>query len=394
MDHHDVLVVGSGNAGISLAARLLRDAVTGVSVVAPDAVHRYRPLLNYVGGGEATMPQLERPTGELIPDGATWVQDAVVGVDTSARTVTTESGRTLGWSTLVLCPGMVEDWDATPGLEAAYDTGWAGSTYVPRTAPLVWDRLKDLRQGRVLFTLPPEPAPCTPTALKPLTMACEHWHREGVLRDLDLTVVLPRTVVTGLPKADQELERAFASYGVTVVRESQVVGVDAAARSVTLVGPEGTTTLEDLAFAHVVPHYRAPEWVAESGLATEGPGGLVDVDPTTLRHRRHPDVWALGDAADLQTLSSGGALRHQVKILSKNLRAAREGGELTAYDGYTVMPVTVSRRRLLLAEVDRHGRPPLSARLTRLARPRRLTWVVDRYVLPQVYWHRLLKGKV
>ena len=52
---HDVLVVGGGNAGVSLAARLLRDGATDVAVVTDQPVHIYRPLLNYVGAGEARM---------------------------------------------------------------------------------------------------------------------------------------------------------------------------------------------------------------------------------------------------------------------------------------------------------------------------------------------------
>ncbi len=115
--------------------------------------------------------------------------------------------------------------------------------------------------------------------------------------------------------------------------------------------------LADLDFAHAVPHYRAPRWVADSGLAADASPGLVDIDPGTLRHRRHDAIWALGDAAALQTRSSGGGLREQVKVLSANLAAARDGGRLQEYDGYTVMPVTVSRRQLMLAEVDRDGRP-------------------------------------
>ena len=35
MEHHDVLVVGGGNGGISLAAKLLRDGVEDVAVVSP-----------------------------------------------------------------------------------------------------------------------------------------------------------------------------------------------------------------------------------------------------------------------------------------------------------------------------------------------------------------------
>jgi sulfide:quinone oxidoreductase len=394
VEQHEVLVVGGGNAGISLAAKLLRDGAAGVTVVAPEPVHRYKPLLNYVGGGEATMAHLERPMADVVPAGCTWLRDAVDAVDPATSTVRTRRGRTLRYATLVLCPGLVEDWAATPGLQEAYAAGWAASTYVPGSTPQVWPRLTSVRSGSVVFTVPPEPASCGPTALKPLFMACDHWRRTGALADLDVRVLLPAATATGVPRADEVLERAFADYGVTVLRESRVESVDAELHALTVGSPSGRQVLEDVAFAHAVPRYRAPRWISDSGLAADPDPGLVDVDPFTLRHRRHPAIWALGDAADLRTRPSGGALRKQVAVLGANLAAARDGGELQRYDGYTVMPVTVARRSLTLAEVDRDGRLSPSVPFVDPIPPRRTTWWFDRYALPQVYWRRILRGRV
>jgi sulfide:quinone oxidoreductase len=67
---------------------------------------------------------------------------------------------------------------------------------------------------------------------------------------------------------------------------------------------------------------------------------------------------------------------------------------MRSYDGYSIAPVTTSRRELLLAEFDRDGRPEPTVRVPDLARPRRSLLVFDRYVEPQVYWRRLLRGKV
>jgi sulfide:quinone oxidoreductase len=391
MAHHEVLIVGGGNAGISLAARLLRDGAQDVAVVESQAVHRYRPLLNYVGAGEATMASLERPAAQVIPDGCTWIRDHVVAVDTGGPSVLTRDGRRIYCSTLVVCPGLDEDWDSTPGLAEAYAAGWAGSTFVVDTAPRVWPALRELSEGRVVFTVPPEPAPCGPTALKPLFMACDHWRRTGALQKLDVRLVLPESSTVGVPAADRLLARTMASYGVRVLREARVTGLDT--RRITVATPEGEQELDDLTYAHVVPHYRAPGWIAEGGLAGATAAGLVDVDPGTLRHRRHPRVWSLGDVADLATRPSGGALRKQVGILAHNI-AATDDASMQHYDGYTVMPITVSRHRLMLVEVDRDGRPAPSVRFPDLVRPRRATWWVDRYALPVTYFRRILAGKV
>ncbi|MGY1640604.1 hypothetical protein ACI782_05650 [Geodermatophilus sp. SYSU D00703] len=105
-----------------------------------------------------------------------------------------------GWSSCA--PAWWKDWGATAGLQAAYHDGWAASTYVPGAAPRVWPSLASLRAGSALFTVPPEPASCGPTAHKPLFLACDHWRRTGVLTDLEIRLVLPERSAVGLPEAD------------------------------------------------------------------------------------------------------------------------------------------------------------------------------------------------
>lgn len=384
--------MGGGNAGISLAARLLRDSARDVAVVESQPVHRYRPLLNYVGGGEATMSDLQRPADSVVPDGCVSIRDEVVAVDPHEMSVVTASGRQIGCSTLVVCPGLDEDWAATPGLREAYAAGWAASTFDDDTAAAVWPALRDLRAGRVVFTVPPEPAPCGATALKPLFLACDHWRRSGVMGAVDVHLVLPGASPLGLRGPDERLERLLAAYGVRVHRNARVVSL--ADRSATVATPGREEVLDGLAFAHVVPHYRAPRWVVDGGLAGSHPAGLVDVDPRTLQHRRFAGIWSCGDVADLQTRPSGGALRKQVAVLAANLAVASDGTTMEEYDGYTVMPITTARRRLMLVEVDRDGRPRPSVPFPDLTRPSSLTWWVDRYALPQVYWRRILRGRV
>ena len=109
MAHHEVLVVGGGNAGISLAAKLLRDGVQGVAVMESQRTHRYRPLLNYVGAGEATMKQLERPAAEVMPGDAAWVRDRVVSVDPdgpAARAGILGEGSVAGGDVIVAVDGQ------------------------------------------------------------------------------------------------------------------------------------------------------------------------------------------------------------------------------------------------------------------------------------------------
>src|SRR5688500_5355849 len=90
--HFDVLIIGGGNAGISAAARLIRKGVRDVGLVEPAQVHTYRPLLSYVGGGEARRSSAERTQRSVTPRGCTWIPDSAVSVDAAQRTVRCASG--------------------------------------------------------------------------------------------------------------------------------------------------------------------------------------------------------------------------------------------------------------------------------------------------------------
>ena len=109
-EQYDILIVGGGNAGVSLAAALRRKRQGRVAIADGQQLHRYRPMLNYAAGGQADMARFERPMRAVIPDGVEWIPDHVVAVDAEERTAVTSTGLTVGFRHLVLCPGLTPWW--------------------------------------------------------------------------------------------------------------------------------------------------------------------------------------------------------------------------------------------------------------------------------------------
>ncbi|MBI5160052.1 MAG: NAD(P)/FAD-dependent oxidoreductase [Micrococcales bacterium] len=396
-ERHQVLVIGGGNAGLSVAGRLHRYGVNDVAVIEPRAEHRYQPLFSHVAGGRARLSSTVRPQASAFPRGVQWIQDAATTIDADTRTVTLESGDTVGYEHLIVCPGIQRDWGRIPGLADAVQTPQVASHYefelVNKTSRL----LRDLRAGTAVFVEPPGPGSCSGAAQKPMYLACDYWRRSGVLDGIRVVLVVPGETVFGIPLIDQELDRKIAEYGIELRTSSELLAVDGVDRIATI-GSAGGAAGERIAYdvLNVVPPQSAPDWLRSTGLAAaDDPLGFVDVDPETLQHRRHPQIWALGDAAATRNSKSGGALRKQTTVVAKNLVAALNSKPPSArYDDYSVAPFTVSRHTVVFAEFDDQYRPqPTIPFWPDLARERRLTWVFDRYILPWVYWHLILKGR-
>jgi glycine/D-amino acid oxidase-like deaminating enzyme len=48
--HHEILIIGGGNAGLSVAARLRNAGRTDIGLIEPSEQHYYQPLWTLVGG--------------------------------------------------------------------------------------------------------------------------------------------------------------------------------------------------------------------------------------------------------------------------------------------------------------------------------------------------------
>lgn len=390
-----IVIIGGGNAGLSVAGRLHRARAGDITVIEPRTQHVFAPLQSHIAGGAARASEAVRAQADVIPAGTRWLRDEVFTVDAAARRVHLVSGGHLDYDQLVVCAGLRMAWEQIPGLPEAMAAPNGISNYDYDLAAKASPVLRDLRSGTVVFTQPPEPASCGAAAQKPMYLACDWWRAIGVRDDLRVVFVAPDPVPFGIPAVDRELQRKLDEYGIEVHYSREVRSVDAEAQTITIGHGEAEETLA-YDVLHAVPPQRAPEWIAGSGLAaSDDPHGFVDVDPETLQHTRYPEIWSVGDAAAVATRRSGGAIRQQAKALVKNMTAVRAGRSPSAkYDGYSVVPFTVSRGTVVFAEFDRQGRlQPTIPFWRSLYRERALSWIADRRVLPWVYWHLILRGR-
>ena len=394
--HFDVLVIGAGSAGITVAARLRRQGAEKVGILDPAEVHHYQPLWTLIGGGCAPAKSSHRPMAGLIPKGVAWIRESAEGIDPDASTVTTSAGTTLTYDQLVVCPGIQLDWDKVPGMAEALTVDGVSSNYRYDLTGKTWSSIQALTSGTAVFTMPAGLIKCAGAPQKIAYLAADYWRQQGVLDAIRVVLVLPTPGMFGVPVFAQELERVVKHYGIEVRTNSEAVEIDPTGKQV-VVADNATSTKEsiDYDFMHVVPPQSAPDWLKATPLAApDNPGGYVDVDKHTMQHTRYPNVFALGDAGSTPNSKTGAAIRKQAPVVVDNLVATRSGKAPTAtYDGYASCPLTTARNKMLLAEFDYSMEPAPSFPVFDTTKERRDMWLLKRYGLPAMYWNLMLKGR-
>ncbi|MDZ7897452.1 MAG: lycopene cyclase family protein, partial [Arcicella sp.] len=68
--HHQILIIGGGNAGLSAAAQLLiKKSSLNIGIIEPSDKHYYQPAWTLVGAGEFDITKTEKPMANYIPKG-------------------------------------------------------------------------------------------------------------------------------------------------------------------------------------------------------------------------------------------------------------------------------------------------------------------------------------
>ena len=392
---YQVLVVGGGAAGITVAARLLRKGYTDIGIIEPSDKHYYHPLWTLVGGGHAKASSTERPEASVIPKGATWIHKAASAFDPANNTVECADGSVYGYDVLVVCPGIHLDFDATEGLVEALGRGGVSSNYRFDLAPKTWDMIRGMRSGTAVFTMPTGPVKCAGAGQKIAYLASDYWRKHLALEDIDVHLIVPGPRIFGIPAIADGLDKVIADYGIKLHTESELTAVDADARkvSVSAVGPSGKDFMLSYDMLHVVPRQYAPAWIKSSPLSTGDASGFVEVDKNTMQHVRYPNVFSLGDVASSPNAKTGAAVRKQAPVVVENIDAHLKGRPLTAsYDGYSSCPIVTSSHDMLLAEFDYDMKLKPSIPLLDPAKPHRPYWYLKKFGLPWLYWNLMLKG--
>jgi sulfide:quinone oxidoreductase len=396
--NYEVVIVGGGAAGISVASSILsRSPDVNIAIIDPAETHYYQPGWTLVGGGVFSAKSTVKTMASVIPDKVKWIKAAVAGFEPDSNHVILEGCEAVKYEKLIVCPGIKLNWGAIDGLIETLGQNGVTSNYRFDLAPYTWELVNSLQKGKAIFTQPPMPIKCAGAPQKAMYLSADHWFKAERLKQIEVDFYNAGAVLFGIKEYVPALMEYIEKYQAKLHFQHRLTKVDGLNKrawfSHTTADGRIETVEADFDMLHAVPPQQAPDFIRVSKLVDEN--GWVDVSPDTLQHKKYPNIYGLGDVTNSPNAKTAAAARKQAPVVAANLLFdLNKGITRSAYDGYGSCPLTVERGKVVLAEFGYGGKllPSFPKWLIDGQKPSKLSWLLKERVLPPIYWKGMLKG--
>lgn len=357
----NIVIAGAGAAGLATASRLAA-VLDGARITLIDARknHYYQPGFTLVGGGIKPASYVISSTAEYVPAGVDLVTERVAEFDPEGNRVITESGRAFSYDFLVVATGLQLEYSQIEGMEEGLigKEGIGSIYHSPAGAEATWRAMSSFADmgGKGIFVRPGTEMKCAGAPLKYTFITDDHLRRRGNRGKAEIVYNANNTALFSVPIVSEKVRMLFQERDIKVNYQRILKSVDPGRRIAVFTTPEGTEE-QGYDFLHVIPPMRAPQAVLNSPLPWQtgawAAEGWLEVDKSTLRHKRFQNVFALGDIAGVPKGKTAASVKWQVPVAVDHLTAeiaGRVSSEI--YNGYTSCPLITRLGQAMLVEFD------------------------------------------
>jgi len=357
-----VLIVGGGTGGCAAAAKLSSRLGKGnVTIIEPADKHYYQPMFTLIGGGIKNLKSSYKYMKDVLPNKAKWLQENVVSFDPKNNRVMTNTNKEITYDILLVAMGLQLNYNKVPGLEEALSIpgGNVTSVYSPQYVNRHFEVLQKFKSGNIIFTYPNSPVKCPGAPQKIMYITEDYLRRNGRRSDATITYMTSLAVIFGVkPYADALWEivkkrdiNVNLRKSLTAVHHDKNIAVFQ-----DLDHPDKITEME-YSILHAVPPMSAPTVLSQcTELVNEA--GFVEVNPSTMQHKKFKNVFAIGDCSSSPNSKTAAAAAAQTPVVADHIMATLNGKELKrVYDGYASCPLVTGYKSCILAEFDYDLKP-------------------------------------
>lgn len=339
-----IVVVGGGIGGTmtanSLVAKLYPEISSGavrVTMLSDSPWHYYKPAFMYVAFDMFFENELRRKQQSLLRPEIEFHVDKVTSFDFAGSSITTQSGRRIGYDYIVVSTGCLPAPERVEGLKEAGDY-----FYQHDPARQLAEKLRRFERGRVFITVnfpktPNVPHQCGIAPMETTLMLDEYLRRKGVRDQVEIVYTYPtvsqllRNCLFLQQEVCDVLPPVFESKDIKYKRGFTLASVDPDKKIA--ISEEGEEEPFDILMS--TPPIRAVDAVLESGISQAANNeGWLPTDRETLQLEGFPNAYVMGDTVDLPISKAGGSCHNQCPVIANNIAGdIRIGRTVAAYDG-------------------------------------------------------------
>ncbi|MEW6255967.1 MAG: FAD/NAD(P)-binding oxidoreductase [Pseudomonadota bacterium] len=390
-----IVIAGAGAAGLAAASRLAQ-RVSGATITLVDARrdHYYQPGFTLIAAGLKPPSYAVSKTGAYVPRSVEWIEEAVAEFDPVGNKVVTDSGRAVPYDFLVVATGLELNYGAIAGMDRALiGRSGIGSVYAgPDQAAATYEEMSRFADtgGVALFGRPATEMKCAGAPLKYTFITDDTLRQRGMRSKAELIYAAQNQTLFSVPIVSEKVRMLFQDRGVKVAYDHVITAIDPGRKVATYATPKGPVEF-GYDFINVIPPMRAPDAVRKSPLpwasGSWAADGWMEVDRSTLQHKRFQNVFGVGDVAGVPKGKTAASVKWQVPVAVDHLIANLSGGTSKAvYTGYTSCPLITRIGQAMLVEFDYENNltpsfPGLIAPLEELW----ISWVMKEIALKPTY---------
>lgn len=390
------LVILGGGTGGTLAANRIRKSYDGaelrIDVVDQNNDHVYQPGLLFVPFGLAHSDEITRPRNRQLHRGINYHQSGISSVDIEANEVLLGDGMVLPYDVLLIATGSVLQPEETEGMGGP---GWLETVftfYDMEGATALAAKLENFESGRLVINIVDMPIKCPVAPLEFAFLADWYFTERGVRDDITITYVTPLDGAFTKPTASATLSALLEEKNIELITEFNTGEIDGNAKK--LIGYDETEIPFDLAV--VIPLHGGSPYVGNSpGLGDEL--GFIPTDNATLQSTVKPNIFVLGDAADVPASKAGSVTHFEGEVLVANIESFLADSPLEAmFDGHANCFIETGFSKALLIDFNYETEPltghypgPVGLPLLKESRLNHL----GKLLFQSFYWHGLLPGR-